>query len=156
MASPTCITETRTLSHELDLIRPIPFLCQSLFGHEDTALLVPARMADRQQVVQCPWQHPLVPKLELQAHWHRSAPCLLKCLNGSLPRDMPAEQSAATFHLQGAKGPSLFQMYADQGSQPASEAYLPRAPLRSRSVSNFAGAYLMKTDIGAGMKCSMH
>ena len=54
-------------------------------------------------------------------------------LNGSLPRDMPAEQSAATFHLRGAYGPSLSQMYADQGSQPASEAYLPRAPLRSHA-----------------------
>ena len=54
-------------------------------------------------------------------------------LNGSLPRDMPAEQSAATFHLRGAKGPSLSQMYADQGSKPASEAYLPRAPLRSHA-----------------------
>ena len=54
-------------------------------------------------------------------------------LNGSLPRDMPAEQSAATFHLRGAYGPSLSRMYADQGSQPASEAYLPRAPLRSHA-----------------------
>ena len=30
-------------------------------------------------------------------------------------------------------GPSLSQMYADQGSKPASEAYLPRAPLRSHA-----------------------
>ena len=50
-------------------------------------------------------------------------------LNGSLPRDMPA----TTFHLRGAYGPSLSQMYANQGSQPASEAYLPRAPLRSHA-----------------------
>ena len=48
-------------------------------------------------------------------------------LNGSLPCDLPAEQSAATVHLRGAYGPSLSQMYADQGSKPASEADLPRA-----------------------------
>ena len=54
-------------------------------------------------------------------------------LNGSLPRDLPAEQSAATVHLRGAYGPSLSQMYADQGSKPASEADLPRAPLRSHA-----------------------
>ena len=36
-------------------------------------------------------------------------------VNGSLPHDMLAEQSAATFHLRGAQGPSLSQMYADQG-----------------------------------------
>ena len=35
-------------------------------------------------------------------------------LNGSLPHDMPAEQSSATFHLRGAYGPSLSQMFADQ------------------------------------------
>ena len=31
-------------------------------------------------------------------------------LNGSLPRDLPAEQSAAIVHLRGAYGPSLSQM----------------------------------------------
>ena len=51
-------------------------------------------------------------------------------LNGSLPRDL---QSAAILHLRGAYGPSMSQMYADQGSKPASEADLPRAPLRSRA-----------------------
>ena len=54
-------------------------------------------------------------------------------LNGSLPRDLPAEQSAAILHLRGAYGPSLSQMYADQGNKPASEADLPRAPLRSHA-----------------------
>ena len=54
-------------------------------------------------------------------------------LNGSLPCDLPAEQSAATVHLRGAYGPSLSQMYADQGCKPASEADLPRAPLRSHA-----------------------
>ena len=38
-------------------------------------------------------------------------------LNDSLPHDMSAEQSSATFHLHGAYGPSLSQMYADQGGQ---------------------------------------
>ena len=42
-------------------------------------------------------------------------------------------QSAVTFHLRGAYGPGLSQMYADQGSKPASEAYLLRAPLRSHA-----------------------
>ena len=54
-------------------------------------------------------------------------------LNGSLPHDMPAEQSSATFHLRGAYGPSLSQMFADQNGQPVPEGYLPRAPLRSHA-----------------------
>ena len=54
-------------------------------------------------------------------------------LNGSLPHDMPAEQSAATFHLRGAYGPSMSQMFADQGGQPLPEGHLPRAPLRSHA-----------------------
>ena len=54
-------------------------------------------------------------------------------LNDSLPPDLPAEQSAAILHLRGAYGPCMSQMYADQGSKPASEADLPRAPLRSHA-----------------------
>ena len=54
-------------------------------------------------------------------------------LNGSLPHDMPAEQSAATFHLRGAYWPSMSQMFADQGGQPLPEGHLPRAPLRSHA-----------------------
>ena len=52
-------------------------------------------------------------------------------LNSSLPRK--AEQSAAILHLRSAYGPSMSQMYVDQGSKPASEADLPRAPLRSHA-----------------------
>ena len=51
-------------------------------------------------------------------------------LNGSLPHDMPAEQSSATFHLRGAYRPSLCQMYADQSGQTLPEGHLPRAFLR--------------------------
>ena len=51
-------------------------------------------------------------------------------LNGSLPHDMCAEQSSATFHLRGAYGPSMSQMFADQS---APEAHLPRASLRSHA-----------------------
>ena len=54
-------------------------------------------------------------------------------LNGSLPHDMPAEQSSAAFHLRGAYGPSLSQMYADQGGQTLQEGHLPRASLRSHA-----------------------
>ena len=58
------------------------------------------------------------------------------------------------FHLRGAYGPSLSQMYADQGSQPASEAYLPRAPLRSHAeYLEFCRCFLDE-DIGVGVKCS--
>ena len=54
-------------------------------------------------------------------------------LNGSLPHDMPAEQSSATFHLRGAYGPSMSQMFADQNGQSAPEGHLPRASLRSHA-----------------------
>ena len=55
-------------------------------------------------------------------------------LNGSLPHDMPAEQSSATFHLRGAYGPSMSQMFADQGGQSVPQKkHLPRAPLRSHA-----------------------
>ena len=54
-------------------------------------------------------------------------------LNGSLPHDMPVEQSSATFHLRGAYGPSLSQMYADQGGQTLPEGHLPRAFLHSHA-----------------------
>ena len=172
--------------HELDLIRSMPFLCQSLFGHEDTPPFWCQRewRAAADFAITCnkrpsPCWHPpewhAVPPLddteaigpnevlalpsnisdgvspassakptaapsgavELQdtavpigaevLHVYSTG------LNGSLPRDMPAEQSAATVHLRGAYGPSLSQMYADQDSKPASEADLPRAPLRSHA-----------------------
>ena len=54
-------------------------------------------------------------------------------LNGSLPHDMPAEQSSAICHLRGAYGPSMSQMVADQNGQPAPAGHLPRAPLRSHA-----------------------
>ena len=174
--------------HELDLIRAMPFLCQSLFGHEDTppfwrqrewraaadfaitcnrrqspcwqslewqavprlndaeaigpheVLALPSNISDgvaSPASSAMPMAAPIGAEMELKdtavpigtevLHVYSTG------LNGSLPRDMPAEQSAATFHLRGAYGPSLSQMYADQGSQPASEAYLPRAPLRSHA-----------------------
>ena len=174
--------------HELDLIRAMPFLRQSLFGHEDTppfwcqrewraaadfaitcnrrqspcwqslewqavpplndteaigpheVLALPSNISDgvaSPASSAMPMAAPIGAEVELQdtavpigtevLHVYSTG------LNGSLPRDMPAEQSAATFHLRGAYGPSLSQMYADQGSQPASEAYLPRAPLRSHA-----------------------
>ena len=46
-------------------------------------------------------------------------------LNGSLPHDMPAEQSAATFHLPGTYGSSMSQMFADQSGQSMPEGRTP-------------------------------
>ena len=75
-------------------------------------------------------------------------------LNGSLPCGLPAEQSAATVHLRGAYGPSLSQMYADQGSKPASEADLPgRRSDRMLSILSSAGACSMNMGTDVGVKC---
>ena len=164
----------------------MPFLCQSLFGHEGTPpfwcqrewraaadfaitcnkrpspcwyppewqfhhWMIPRPLAQtrswhcpptsemvlsRQQVVQSSRQHPVVPKWSCRTRQCIGTEVLhvySTGLNGSLPRHLPAEQSAAIVHLRGAYGPSLSQMYADQGSNPASEADLPRAPLRSHA-----------------------
>ena len=54
-------------------------------------------------------------------------------LNGSLCHDMPDDQTAATFHLRGAYGPSLSQMFADADGQAGTNGLLPRAPLRSHA-----------------------
>ena len=174
--------------HELDLIRSMPFLCQSLFGHEDTppfwcqrewraaadfaitcnkrpspcwrppkwqavppledteaigpneVLALPANIRDGAILPASsakPTAAPSAAEVELQDTAVPSGTEVLHVystgLNGSLPCDLPAEQSAATVHLRGAYGPSLSQMYADQGCKPASEADLPRAPLRSHA-----------------------
>ena len=173
--------------HELDQIRSMPFLCQSLFGHEDTppfwcqrewraaanfaitcnkppspcwrppewqavplvknteaigpneVLALPSNIGDG-AILPARSAQPTAPrsaKVELQDTAVPSSTEVLHVhstgLNGSFPRDLPAEQSAAIVHLRGAYGPSLSQMYADQGNKPASEADLPRAPLRSHA-----------------------
>ena len=74
-------------------------------------------------------------------------------LNGSLPRDLPAEQSAAIVHLRGTYRPSLSQMYADQGNKPASESDLPPPSTAQVNTSSFADVYSMKMGTGVGVKC---
>ena len=51
-------------------------------------------------------------------------------LSDSLPRDMPAEQSAATFHLRDVNGPSLSTCMPTKAAQPASEAEVQVLPAK--------------------------
>ena len=54
-------------------------------------------------------------------------------LNGGHPHDIPVDQTHVTFHLRGAYGPSMSQMFADQYSGENGWRRLPRAPLRSHA-----------------------
>ena len=53
-------------------------------------------------------------------------------LNGGHPHDIPVDQNV-TFHLRGAYGPSMSQMFADQYCGENGWRRLPRAPLRSHA-----------------------
>ena len=54
-------------------------------------------------------------------------------LNGGQPQDIPVDQTQVTFHLRGAYGPSMSQMFADQYCGENGWRRLPRAPLRSHA-----------------------
>ena len=54
-------------------------------------------------------------------------------LNGGHPQDIPGDRIHVTFHLRGAYGPSMSQMFAKQHWEESSKRRLPRAPLRSHA-----------------------
>ena len=54
-------------------------------------------------------------------------------LNGGLPRDLPSDHIDVTFHLRGAYGPCMSQMFAEQYSTEEGWRRLPLAPLRSHA-----------------------
>ena len=54
-------------------------------------------------------------------------------LNGGHPHDIPGDRIHVTFHLRGAYGPSMSQMFANQYCGENGMKRLPRAPLRSHA-----------------------
>ena len=54
-------------------------------------------------------------------------------LDGGLPHDLPVGQNHVTFHLRGAYGPSMSQMFAEKYCTDDGWRRLPRAPLRSHA-----------------------
>ena len=65
--------------------------------------------------------------------------------------DVSAEQSTATFHLRGACGPSLSEMFADQNGQPSTESTW-HGPYcgQVQSTLSFVDVCLMMTAMSVG------
>ena len=72
-------------------------------------------------------------------------------LNGGQPaNDLPADQTHVTFHLQGAYGPSMSQMFADQYCSEGGGCRGPHCA-RMRNTWSSVDAFLMTMAISAAI-----